>query len=408
MRKIANKVLAAPSIKASWYYAASGACFAVATLFMARVMAPVDFGVVALAIAISNVGISAAPAGMSGVRLRHDIRTDSALLTYALVIMGIVGVGLGLFGWRTYGLEPVVVLAIVAAVVGGGMAVLGLIPYQKARRFSISVPFGQVGNPALLLSAGVMLAWPAARVSWLPSTFVALAFGAVALWSWRDQWPQPGPGPSFGRRHWHDGLQFTAMSAAEQVMWQLERLLIPILLSLGDLAVYALVGAIAVAPYHVLAAGAGATLIPRLQAAPSRQQRMKLILHETLIMLALSALGGLLILLLMPPLVEWYLGSKIVVTRTLLLAAVAGGVARILAAVARTPAIAFCSSEELRRISLGSWVAVALGILAAWALAGFGLVGLIAGVTIGWLARGGIAIAVVWNHLTTTDGGSTS
>ena len=119
------------------------------------------------------------------------------------------------------------------------------------------------------------------------------------------------------------------MSAAEQVMWQLERLLIPILLSLGDLAVYALVGAVAVAPYHVLAAGAGATLIPRLQAAPSRQERMKLISHETLIMLALSALGGLLILLLMPPLVEWYLGSKIVVTRTLLLAAVAGGVARI-------------------------------------------------------------------------------
>jgi O-antigen/teichoic acid export membrane protein len=171
--------------------------------------------------------------------------------------------------------------------------------------------------------------------------------------------------------------------------------------------VYALVGAIAVAPYHVLAAGAGATLIPRLQAAPSRQQRMKLISHETLIMLALSVLGGALILLLMPPLVEWYLGSKIVVTRTLLLAAVAGGVARILAAVARTPAIAFCSSEELRRISLGSWLAVALGILAAWALAGFGLVGLIAGVTVGWLARGGIAIAVAWNHLTTADSGST-
>ena len=131
MRKTANKVLAAPSIKASWYYAASGACFAVATLFMARVMTPIDFGVVALAIAISNVGISAAPAGMSGVRLRHDIRTDSALLTYALVIIGTVGVGLGLFGWRTYALEPVVVIAIVAAIFGGGMAVLGLIPLSE-------------------------------------------------------------------------------------------------------------------------------------------------------------------------------------------------------------------------------------------------------------------------------------
>jgi hypothetical protein len=187
-------------------------------------------------------------------------------------------------------------------------------------------------------------------------------------------------------------------------MWQLERLLIPILLSLGDLAVFALVGAIALAPYHVLAAGAGATLIPRLQAVSSHRQRMKLMSHETLIMLGLSVLGGLLILVLTPPLVEWYLGGKIVVSRALLLAAIAGGVARILAAVARTPAVAFCSSEELRRISLGSWLAVGLGVLAAWALAGFGLVGLIAGVTIGWLVRGGIAIAVAWRHI--APGGS--
>jgi O-antigen/teichoic acid export membrane protein len=399
LRSIAHKVLKAPSIKASWYYAVSGVFFAVATLLMARVMSPASFGVVALAIAISNVGIAAAPAGMSGVRLRHDVRTDTALLAHALVIIGAIGVSLGFFGSTVYGLDPVVVLAIVAAVVAGGMALLGLIPFQKARRFSISVPFGQVGNAALLVSAGLMLLWPEARVAWLPTAFVALAFGAVAIWSWRNQWPQPGSGPSFGRPHWHDGLQFTVMSAADQVMWQLERLLIPILLTLGDLAVFAVVGAIAVAPYHVLAAGAGATLIPRLQAAPSSQQRLRLISHETLVMLALSVLGGLLILLLMPPLVDWYLGSKVVVTHGLLIAAIAGGVARILAAVARAPAVAFCSSAELRRISLGSWLAVALGVVCAWLLAGLGLIGLIAGVTIGWLARGAIAIAVAWHHL---------
>ena len=373
---------------------------------MARLMAPSAFAVVALAIAISNVGILAAPAALSGVRLRHDVRTDGVLLAYAAGLIGAVSVILGVFGAWVYALKAPVVLAVVAAVGAGGMAVLGLVPFQKAHRFSISVPFGQVGNVALLSSAALMLFWPAARVTWLPTTCVALAFGAVALWSWRDQWPQPGPGPSFGRKHWHDGLQFAAMSAAEQVMWQLERLLIPILLSLGDLAVFALVGAVAVAPYHILAAGAGATLIPRLQASPSHRQRMKLISQEALLMLGLSVLGGLLILLLMPPLVEWYLGSKIVVTRALLFAAIVGGMARILAAVARTPAMAFCTSEELRRISLGSWLAVGLGIVAAWLLAGFGLVGLIAGVTVGWLARGGIAIAVAWRHI--APGGSVS
>lgn len=400
MIKIITKVLKAPSIKASWVYAASGACFAFAMLLMARVLPPEAFGIAALAIAISNVGIAAAPSGFSGVCLRHEMRTDSALLAYALAIIGAAGLFLGLFGRQVYDLHAAVAIVIVAAVAAGGMALLGLIPYQKERRFEISVPFGQVGNVALLGTACLMLAWPSARVAWLPTASVALVFGVVAFWAWRDQWQRAATGTSFGRRHWHDALQFTAMSAADQVMWQLERLLVPLLLSLGDLAEFALVGALAVAPYHVLASGAGATLIPRLQVAPTAQQRLRLLMHEVLIMLGLSILGGILILLLVPPLLHWYVGPKIVVSHGLLLAAIAGGFARILAAVARSPAVAFCSSEELRRISIGSWLAVLLGTIAAAMLARFGLVGLIAGVTLGWLVRGAIAIAVAWRHLT--------
>jgi hypothetical protein len=97
--------------------------------------------------------------------------------------------------------------------------------------------------------------------------------------------------------------------------------------------------------------------------------------------------------------VEWYLGPKIVVTRALLLAAIVGGMARILAAIARAPAVAFGTGPELRRISAGAWLAVATGIAAAWALSGFGLIGLVAGVSVGWLVRGAISIGVTWHHV---------
>ena len=394
-----SNLLRAPSIKASWYYAVSGACFAIGTLLMARILEPTVFGVVALAIAITNVGVAMGSAGMSGVRLRHDLHTDELLLRNAIGVMGATGVALGVFGIGAYALEFPVAFAIVAAVSAGGMALLGLVPFQKAHRFEISVPLAQVGNLALLLSAGILWALPATRLAWLPTACVALAFGTVALWAWRNQWQQGKSVESFGRHHRHDAFQFTAFSAAEELMWQLERLLIPILLSIEDLAAFAVVGAIAIAPYHVLASGAGATLIPRLQAESVKRKRRALLVHETQIMLGLAALGGVVILLVVPGLVEWYLGPKIVVTQPLLLAAVAGGTARILASIARAPAVAFGTSRELRRVSAGAWLAVVVGILAAWALAGFGLIGLIAGVTLGWLARGAAAMAVVWHHV---------
>ena len=396
-------MLRAPSVKASWYYAASGACFAVATLFMARVLAPADFGVVALAIALTNVGVAVGSAGMAGVRLRHDIRTDTVLLKHAIGVMCAVGAALALFGRGTYSLEFPVVLVLFAAVSAGGMALLGLVPYQKAHRFGISVPLGQAGNLALLLSAGLLLALPAARVNWLPTACVAAAFGAVALWSWADQIRNAGAGDSFGKRYRHDTVHFTIFTAADEMMWQLERLLIPIMLAIEDLAVFAVVGAVAIAPYHVLASGAGATLIPRLQAESKGKSRRAVMVHETEIMLGLAALGGALIVWLLPPLVGWYLGGKIEVTRTLLLAAIAGGVARILASIARAPAVAFGTSKELRIISGGSWVAVGIGIAAAWAMSGSGLIGLILGVAVGWLARGAVALAVTWHHVGTND-----
>jgi O-antigen/teichoic acid export membrane protein len=400
------KLLRAPSIRVSWYYAASGACFAIATLAMARIFPPTEFGVVALAIAITNVGVVVASAGLAGVRLRHAIRTDGTLLKRALEVVLSVGALLGLCGLLVYELAPSVALAIVAAVAAGGMTFLGLVPFQKAHRFEVSVPFGQTGNLMLLVSAAFLFLLPAARVAWLPTAIVALAYGIVTAWLWRHPTARAAEGVAVGRQHRHDATQFTLFAAADEVMWQLERLLIPILLGIGDLAVFAVIGAIAIAPYHVLASAATATLTPRLQAATPGAGRRSLMIRELRVMVGLAFLGGVLILICVPPLVAWYLGPKIAVTIPVLLAAIAGGTARVLAAIARAPAAAFGTGSELTRISAGAWLALALGMLAAWWLANFALTGLVLGVAFGWLVRGAVAVKVAWHHV--SIGGSQS
>lgn len=398
------KLLRSPSIRASWYYAASGGCFAIATLALARIFPPAEFGVVALAIAVTNVGVVVSSAGLAGVRLRHAIRTNRTLLDRALAVVLAAGILLGLFGFLAYELAPLVALAVVAAVAAGGMTLLGLVPFQKAHRFDVSVPFGQTGNVMLLVSAGILALLPASRVAWLPTAIVALAYGIVAIWVWRNPASRATEGVTIGRQHRHDAIQFTLFAAADEVMWQLERLLIPILLGIGELAVFAVIAAIAIAPYHVLASAATATLTPRLQAASPGAGRRSVMIRELRLMVGLAFLGGALMLACVPPLLAWFLGPKISVTMPVLLAAIAGGTARVLAAIARAPAAAFGTSDELGRISAGAWLALALGILAAWSLVELGLTGLILGVAVGWLVRGAVAVKFTWHHVST--GGS--
>ena len=396
------RLLKTPSIRTVWYYVVSGTCFAVATLLLAREFTPTDFGVVALAIALTNVGVVVSSAGLGGVVLRHPVRMDAGLRRRALVIVAIAGLALASIGWWTYSIEIAVAIAVVAAVMAGGMALLGLVPIQKAHRFHVSVPLTQTGNLALLLCAGTLLLVPQARVVWLPTMFVAIAFGSVAVWAWNADLRQAAGGEGF-ERHGHDAVHFTLLAGADELMWQLERVMIPLLLSIEDLAVFAVIGAIAIAPYHMLAAAANATLVPQLRSEPTRRGRRSLMINEAGLMAGLAILGGAVIVLGMPPLMEWYLGPKIPITQALLLSAIAGGTCRIFAAIARAPAVAFGTSKEIRRISAAAWLAVAIGIATAWALSAFGLAGLITGVAIGWLVRGGIAIGVTWHHLAKGD-----
>ena len=63
------------------------------------------------------------------------------------------------------------------------------------------------------------------------------------------------------------GAAFAGLNASGLLLIQLERLVIPHVLPLADLALYGVLGAIAGSLFRVLQMGVGFSLLPRLRAA---------------------------------------------------------------------------------------------------------------------------------------------
>ncbi len=107
-----------------------------------------------------------------------------------------------------------------------------------------------------------------ARQAWLPLVIAGLGFLLAALSGWivlfRERAMKPARETWFP---WTEAFSFAGLNAAGLVLIQLERLVIPHVLPLSDLATYGVLAAIAGSLFRVLQMGVGYTLLPRLRVA---------------------------------------------------------------------------------------------------------------------------------------------
>jgi hypothetical protein len=100
------------------------------------------------------------------------------------------------------------------------------------------------------------------------------------------------------------------------------------------------------------------------------------------------------------PLVErWVLGSKYDLPAPLVAAALFSGVAKIAHAFAKAAATALATQRELALVNVAGWFSAALAIGCAVVAARWGLIGVIYGVGVGWLAWAVMSFALVVHHL---------
>ena len=397
LHSAARRLLASPIIYTGALYAASGLGFAAANLVLARLLSTSDFALVILAMALLNVSIPLAPAGMDGVINRRTLDLGPSLLRRVLGTSAIVGLITVILARTVYGLDALSTAILFSSIVAGGTTYLTAAHLRSRHKFVLSIVLGQGSTYLFVVAAMVIVFVPVKTPELILGVImVGLVTAAACIWlRYRRQEPA-GERRHFPRR---DALFYVGAQAAGLLVLSMERLTVPKLLTLADLATLGVLSAVALAPYRILQMAVGFTLLPQLRAATSRQARRSLVAREAVVCTIIVTLGSLVVWWVAPPVAAWFVGDKYQMTPMLLLAATVAGSVRVAASIPRSAATALCTTKELGSLAGLTWVAVGFASLGAWIGSSWGLAGVMYGVAFGGLVHGLAAARIAARHL---------
>jgi O-antigen/teichoic acid export membrane protein len=388
-----------PTLRGALVYAASGAGFAAANLILARVLPTAEYGLFTLVLALVNLGFALAAVGIDGIVNRRQLEAGPRLLRRSLAASLLVGMLVAIIAGVTYEMSLAMLLILLISIAAGGPMVVAGAQFQSERRYAISLALTQSPNLALVIAAIVVLA-SEYRDARLPLLISTLGFVLGAAYGWwilfRERAGKPARESWFP---WTEALSLAGINASGLLLVQLDRLIIPYVLPLHDLATYGVLAAIAGSLFRSLQMGVGYTLIPRLRAAGSVPQRRRLIVHEAKLVGGIVIAGSAVIWFITPLIERWFLLGKYHLGASLLVATLFSGVAKIMNAFTKSTVTALATPSEVSMVNLFGWASVALAIAAAVVGARWGLAGVIYGVGLGWLARAVTALLLTLRYL---------
>jgi hypothetical protein len=299
-----------------------------------------------------------------------------------------------------YQMSALMLLVLFVSTVAGGAMAVSAAQFQSERRYAISLGLSQSPNLVLLVAAGAVIL-SHGRQAWLPLVIAGLGFLLAAVLGWsvlfRERAMKPARETWFP---WTEAFSFAGLNAAGLVLIQLERLIIPHVLPLSDLATYGVLAAIAGSLFRVLQMGVGYTLVPRLRVASSVPERRHLIAHEAKLVSAMVVAGSIAIWIVTPVIERWFLEGKNHLESALLLSALVSGMAKIMNAFTKSTVTALATPAELSMVNVFGWISVGLAVPAAmFGGLHWGLAGVIYGVGFGWVLRAATALYVTLRHL---------
>ena len=379
-------------------YALSGAGFAVGNLLLARTMPAAQYGQFALLIALLNLSHRVAPLGLDGMVNRHPVDLSSGLLG-RLYIAAVPFTVLVVLGVRSgYGVGGRELAWLAAGILVGATAYLGSSLLQARHRFVTSALVNHATD-FTVLAAGV--------VSLLvtfddPAPPLAIAVAghllAAPLVLARLRPPEGHRSPPVDLS-WRESLSYAGFVAGALALQQLDRLVIPRLLSFEALASFSVLAMLVIAPFHVLQLAVEHTMLPRLRHASGPAERRSLLRTEAAALFGLGLPAGLLAVGLVPAIADFLLAGKYELSRGLVLAAVVAGLLRVAAGLSRTTAAALGTTAELTRLNLLAWMAVGVGVAGAYFGSRSGLAGAIYGTSLGWATLVLVAMRVGARHI---------
>lgn len=388
-----------PTLRTAAVYGVAGAGFAGANLILARVLPAGEYAILTLVVALVNVGFALAPLGLDGIVNRRRLEAGPRLLRRSLMsnaLTALVFTAIGILVYDTTAGQAAVVLI---SVVAGGALMVAAAQFQSEQRFGASLALLQSPNVVLLLAAIATLA-AGVRHAWLALVISTAGLVAGALWGWtvliRESPSKPHRSVEFPLG---EALSYAGVQATGLLLIQLERLVLPHVLPLHDLATFGVLAAIVGSLFRVLQMGVGYTLVPRLRATDDVRERRHLVARETRLAVAIMVFGSAAIWFVTPLLERWFLAGKYHLAGPLILATLVSGMIKVFNAFSKSTAAALATPRELAVINLVGWVSVVAAIAASVVGARWGLVGVIYGVAVGWAIRAIASCLIAARHL---------
>ena len=388
-----------PTVLSMVVYGGSGLAFVGANLLLARELSTTQFALLTLLIALNTLGYHLAPLGLDGVVTRGRAEVGWPLLKRAAAVSVGLGVAVAVTAFLAYGLSIGLAALLLGGTAAGGLMLVASAKFQSEQRFGVSLALNLSPSFMLLLGALATIAAGSSTADlsfdiWAGGLGVAAVIGwALALRGRR------APSATVGSVPWGEALVLAGVSAAGMLFIQLERLVIPHVLSVADLALFGVLGAIAGSIFRLLQMAVGFTLLPRLRAAATVVERRQLIAKELRFALVVAALGSGAVLVLTPLIERWFLVGKYHLSMGLLVAALFSGTAKIAHAFSRAAATALATPRELNFVNWAGWLSAAFAIGAAVVAAPWGLTGVVYAIGFGWLAWAVMSLVVISHHL---------
>ena len=394
-----------PALRAAAAFALGGVGFAVGNLVLARHLSVEEYGVFALILALLSLAMPLAPAGIDGVVNRRVFASDRWLLSCVLVTSLLTAVVTSVAGSLLYSIGAVLLAGLFVGVVAGGATMLAAAQFQSQHRFTAALVLSQSPN-LVLAAAAVLVVVLQVHTALVPLGVYVIGVLIAAAWGWAKLFQEGKSGPTGGGGGlpWGEAFSYAGVSGVGIALLQLERLLIPKVLTLEELATYGVLAAIVGSPYRVLQLGAGYTLLPRLRAAETPAVRRKVLYQEGGIMAFIAIMSAAAILPLAPLFGRWFFAGKYSLSGSLVLAAILTGILKMANGFLKGTVTALADTRQLSYMNLFGWLSVGLAILGGSIGARWGLTGLIYGVGIGWLGRTLAALSLSLPHLRDQSG----
>jgi PST family polysaccharide transporter len=392
-----SRLFKSDALKSAIAFAGGGVGFAAGNILLAKVLSPASFGVVTLALALNQFGLTFGPFGLEVVANRHRPRVDRRLATLAFSAATLTAIGVALIASLYYNLSAAIVVLMLLMVIGSATNRVCVALFQGENHFRWAMSLSQVHNYVLLIAA-VLAAVLIIHNNVFVVSIVAAAYvmSSGLGWWWAHRAVNTGREPIHAALALREGAAALGIGVAVQLLSQFERLAIPKIGSLPMLGTYAVLAAVVGSPFRMLQAGTTFSLLPRLRTAKNAAAARHVLLRESGAALVVSAASIIVVLVAAPWVFRNLLAGKYVIGWDLIWVSIAVGMLKVWEGFSTTAVAACGSARALFAISILAWICLVVAGAAMVYGSRYGLVGILCGVGAAWvlLTVGGTYLAV--------------